>query len=216
MSDRPFLEDPARGAKIHSTIARDLGVAIVGGKYLPGDALPAESRFSSDLSISRGAYREAVRTLAAKGLVESRTKSGTRVTDRQRWNMLDLDVLAWIFVAGPSDDFVRSIFELRMIVEPQAAALAARRRTGAELSRMGHALEEMGRLGLETSAGRAADEAFHHIILEATHNEPLITLSNSIAAAVKWTTIYARKQDWPARSPARPSQPVRGDRGRGR
>jgi DNA-binding FadR family transcriptional regulator len=190
-----------RSTKIHSVIARDLGIAIVGGHYLPGDALPGENKFSSDRNISRGAYREAVRTLAAKGMVESRTKSGTRVTERQRWNMLDLDVLAWMFAAGPTDDFVSSIFELRMIVEPQAAALAARRRTGGELSRLGHALEEMGRYGLERAEGRAADQIFHHIILEATRNEPLITLSNSIAAAVNWTTLYARKNRAGLRDP---------------
>jgi DNA-binding FadR family transcriptional regulator len=58
---------------------------------------------------------------------------------------------------------------------------------------MGHALEEMQRLGLRKAEGRAADQTFHRLILEATRNEPLITLSSSIAAAVEWTTMFARR-----------------------
>ena len=58
--------------RIHGTIAHDLGVAIVTGHYRPGEILPGEVEFSEQLQVSRSAYREAVRILAAKGLVESR------------------------------------------------------------------------------------------------------------------------------------------------
>lgn len=186
---------------IHSGIAHDLGVAIVSGKYPPGTILPAEERFSSDNNVSRGTYREATRILAAKGLVHSRTKSGTRVCERSKWNMLDLDVLAWMFESEPSEEFVRSIFELRDIVEPGAAALAAKRRDARDIARMGHALEEMQRHGLQTAEGRAADQSFHFLILECTRNEPLVTLSTSIAAAVEWTTMYARNEKRDLRDP---------------
>ena len=176
-------------------------IAIVSGRLQPGDLLPGEEKFSADNRISRSAYREAVKMLEAKGLVHSRKRSGTRVNERTRWNMLDLDILAWIFEAGPSEEFVRGIFELRGIVEPQAASLAATRRTAAELAAMGHALQEMQRLGLLTAAGRAADERFHSLILRATRNEPLIALSNSIAAAVKWTSKFAREDRQQQRDP---------------
>lgn len=190
-----------RPKAIHGAVAHDLGVAILGGALAPGDALPGEERFSADHGISRSAYREAVRTLAAKGLVASRTRSGTRVSDRAGWNLLDLDVLAWIFEAGPREEFVRGIFELRRIVEPEAAALAAERRGADELAAMGHALEEMGRRGLRDPAGRSADERFHGLVLRATRNEPLVALSGSIAAAVKWTTKFAREERGHDRDP---------------
>jgi DNA-binding FadR family transcriptional regulator len=186
---------------IHSGIAHDLGIAIVSGKYPPGTVLSAEERYSSENKVSRGTYREAIRVLAAKGLVYSKTKSGTRVSERSSWNMLDLDVLAWMFESQPSEAFVRSIFELRSIVEPGAAAIAAQRRDGRELARMGHALQEMERLGLHSVEGRAADQTFHYLILEATRNEPLITLSSSIAAAVEWTTMFARRERQKLRDP---------------
>jgi DNA-binding FadR family transcriptional regulator len=186
---------------IHSGIAHDLGIAIVGGVHLPGDVLSGEERFSADNNVSRTAYREAIRILAAKGLVYSRTKSGTRVSPRERWNMLDLDVLAWMFESGPTPQLIRDIFELRRIVEPAAAELAAERRDERELARMGHALEEMAHYGLTDPIGRTADEAFHYLILKATRNEPLMTLSTSVAAAVEWTTAFARQTPHLMRDP---------------
>jgi DNA-binding FadR family transcriptional regulator len=182
------------GGRIHGSIAYDLGVAIVTGRYQPGDILTGEIEFSEQLNVSRSAYREAVRMLAAKGLVESRPKAGTRVNDRSRWNLLDPDVLAWSFEGEPSEDFIRDLFELRAILEPAAAELAARRRDGSDLARMGHALEEMARHGLATAPGQAADQLFHHSLLQATRNAPLLSLSSSIEAAVGWTTIFKQRK----------------------
>jgi DNA-binding FadR family transcriptional regulator len=190
-----------RPIAIHDAVAHDLGIAIVSGELQPGDLIPGEEKFSADHGISRSAYREAVKLLAGKGLVYSRSRSGTRVSPREAWNMLDLDILAWIFEAGPTTEFINGIFELRRIVEPEAAALAARRRVGRELAGMGHALEEMQRWGLRTIQGRAADERFHALILQATRNEPLIALSSSIAAAVKWTSKFAREDGHQLRDP---------------
>jgi DNA-binding FadR family transcriptional regulator len=180
--------------RIHGSIAHDLGVAIVSGRYVPGDTLAGEIEFAERLDVSRSVYREAIRTLAAKGLVESRSNRGTRVSPYRHWNLLDPDVLAWMFEAEPSQDFIRGLFELRMIVEPAAAELAAIRRNGRDLARMGHALEEMARHGLVVGQGREADQSFHDAILEATHNAPLMSLSSSIAAAVGWTTVFKQRK----------------------
>lgn len=190
-----------RPQDVRGGITHDLGVAIVSGRLPPGTALSSEDRFSSEHGVSRGAYREALRILAAKGLVQNRAKSATRVNERARWSMLDIDVLGWMFEGGPSRDFVSGIFELRSIVEPSAAALAAVRRDDRQLARMGHALEEMAQYGLLDSVGRAADQRFHLIILEATRNEPLSTLASSIAAAVEWTTRFSRDHRQQRRDP---------------
>ena len=115
------LATPTGARRIHGSIAHELGVAIVTGGYSPGDVLPGEVEFSEQLKVSRSAYREAVRILAAKGLVESRPKAGTRVSDRARWNLLDPDVLAWTFEGEPGEGHIRDLFELRRIVEPAAS-----------------------------------------------------------------------------------------------
>jgi len=193
--DDPPIGRPAKGkSRLHGAISHDLGVAIVSGRYKPGHVLANEIEASGQLHVSRSAYREAVRILAAKGLVESRPKTGTTVSPKSRWNLLDPDVLAWTIEGGPSDEFLRGLFELRMIVEPAAAALAAERRTLPQLARMRQALQNMERHTVATPEGRAADREFHDAILEATGNPPLISLSSSIGAAVNWTTVFKQRK----------------------
>ncbi|KQM66277.1 MULTISPECIES: FadR/GntR family transcriptional regulator [unclassified Sphingomonas] len=179
------------GQPANVALARRIGVAIVTGKHEPGSGLPGEIDLAESFNVSRSVIRESLRMLAAKGLVESRPKAGTRVRERQAWNLLDPELLGWMFEGEPPPlAFVRSLFQLRMIVEPAAAELAAVSRSPRQLTRMGHALEEMARLGLDSEAGRAADQSFHATILEATGNELLVSLSASIAAAVRWTTFF--------------------------
>src|ERR671936_3107405 len=84
---------PRRG--LHGAIVHDIGVRIMRGELQPGDLLPTEEELRGELAVSRTVLREAIKVLAAKGLVESRPKTGTRVRPRQSWNLLDPDVLAW-------------------------------------------------------------------------------------------------------------------------
>lgn len=176
----------------HTLIARDLGIAIVTGAYPPGSVIPGEVDIAGQRGVSRSVVREGLRMLSAKGLVESRPKSGTRVRERSQWNLLDPDLLAWMFEGErePPVSFVRSLFQLRMIVEPAAAEMAAASRTEAQLARIAAAFETMQARGLDNPEGQAADQAFHNTILEATGNELLVSLSGSIGAAVRWTTIF--------------------------
>jgi len=107
---------------------------------------------------------------------------------------LDPDVLAWLFESEPSVDIVDGLFELRSIVEPAAAALAAERRTDADVTLMRTSLETMERMTLRTDEGRSADRDFHQAILAATRNPPLISLASTIGAGVRWTTLYKQRK----------------------
>lgn len=182
------------GRRLYGAIAHKLGAAILAGEYKPGDVLSGEVVFSEQLDVSRTAYREAIQALAAKGLVESRPKAGTRVLPRNRWNLLDPEVLGWAFAGQPDIAFIRSLFELRAIVEPAAAAFAAERRDATDLKLMRDALAGMTRHTLATDAGRMADRDFHSAILQATRNDALIVLNASICAAVSWTTQFKQRQ----------------------
>lgn len=192
----------ATSPRIHGSIARAIGIEIVSGKRAPGQLLGGEIEASEALGISRTAYREAIRILAAKGLIESRPKAGTRVTPRAQWNMLDPDVLAWMFEGDPGRDFITALFELRGIVEPAACALAAARRTDDDLAVMEEALAEMGKRTLKTAEGREADQRFHAAILAAARNEPLVSLASTVGAAIGWTTRFKQ------RVKARPRDPM--------
>src|SRR5712691_12619543 len=123
---------PRRG--LHGELVHRIGLEILRGELRPGDPLPTEDELSGELGLSRTVLREAVKVLAAKGLVEARPKTGTRVRPRAAWNLLDPDVLAWRSEASPDGDFFRNIVELRRIVEPEAARLAAERATAAEVA----------------------------------------------------------------------------------
>lgn len=181
------------GRRLRGAVANKLGVAILSGQYRPGDTLSGEIAFAEELDVSRGAFREAIQVLAAKGLVESRPKAGTRILPRDRWNLLDPDVLAWAFAGEPDEHLVQSLFEMRLVIEPAAAAFAARRRDKADLKRMRDALSAMRRLSLATEKGREADREFHDAMLKATRNDAMVVLSASIGAAVNWTTHYKQR-----------------------
>ena len=178
------------GLRIHQAIARKLGIAILNGTFEPGSSLGGEIEASERLGVSRTAYREAIRILIAKGLIESRPKAGTHVLPRRRWNLLDPDILAWMFSEKPDRNFVRDLFELRAIIEPEAAALAASRRHDGHLAAMKLALDGMRVHGLACGEGQAADQDFHSTMLEAAGNDALTSLIGSVGAAVRWTTHF--------------------------
>ncbi len=191
--EKPALAERDRTLRIHGRIARDVGTAILSGRIEPGHVLDSEITASIDLQVSRTAYREAIRILAAKGLVTSRPKTGTRVSGPAQWHLLDPDVLAWIFAVEPAPALLESLFELRKTVEPPAAAFAATRRTDRHLRDLAAALADMERHTLGTQAGRDADHRFHATLLDATANPFLNSLASGVAAAVSWTTIFKQR-----------------------
>jgi DNA-binding FadR family transcriptional regulator len=191
--DELLLSPRGSGRRLRGAVAHFLGSAIVSGRIAPGERLIGEVENADALDVSRTAYREAVQVLTAKGLVESRPKAGTRVLPRDRWNLLDPMVLAWAFTGKPDMGFVRDLFELRAIVEPAAARLAAERRDKDDVQTMKDALARMRRHTLATEEGRAADRDFHDALLRSTKNSVMITLSASIGAAVKWTTQFKHR-----------------------
>jgi len=94
---------------------------------------------------------------------------------------------------------VNGLFELRRIVEPQAAALAAERRTEADLAAMARALQGMEEHSLAEEAGRDADQDFHAALLRASGNAFVASLISGITAAVTWTTIFKQRHNQLAR-----------------
>lgn len=200
-SSDPTARREAKGLRIHQALARQIGIAILSGEFRPGDAFTGEIEHSEALRVSRTAYREAMRILTAKGLLESRPKAGTHVTPRRQWNLLDPDMLEWMFAGTPDERFVVDLFELRGVIEPAAAELAALRHDARDLARMDEGLEAMRRHGLATAEGQAGDQRFHTALLDAARNEALTSLTTSVAAAVRWTTRFKQRSQRLPRDP---------------
>jgi DNA-binding FadR family transcriptional regulator len=176
--------------RVHGLVAREIGVSIVSGRLRPGDVLDGEIEASSRRRISRTAYREAIRILGAKGLIHSQPRTGTRVSEVSTWHLLDPDVLRWLFSGVPGPEVLYGLFELRTVVEPAAAALAAKRRTQTHLGDMRRALDAMALHTLHKPEGREADKSFHAALLAATANPYIISLTNGVTAAVSALTEY--------------------------
>ncbi len=158
--------------RIHAVLTT-LGSEIAQDVFAVGDALPPEHDLEMRLGVGRGVVREAIKTLAAKGLVSVRPRHGTHVRPRRDWSLLDRDVLTWL--AGsrePDRELLLAIQEVRLIIEPAAAALAAERATKTDRQRINAALVAMETSHDQASA-TAADKAFHLAILDATHNPVL-------------------------------------------
>ena len=171
------------GASVHASLAHEIGLRIVRGDYPPGTILPNEAQWSETFDISRSAVREAIKMLMAKNLLASRPKVGSWVEPRERWNLLDRDVLGWYAMAPDRVLFLRTVQEFRHIIEPEATAFAAMRRTGEQMAEISQACVAMGKATSVTERTRA-DTSFHLAILRAAGNELLVPLGVLIESAL--------------------------------
>jgi DNA-binding FadR family transcriptional regulator len=183
--DHPTLR-PGRLRKrnLFSHVLEELGGRIVRGDYGPAGALPNEAELGEQFGASRSVIREAVKALAAKGLLESRTRTGIRALDASHWNLLDQEVLAWRYLAMPPARFSQEVFEIRGMIEPHASALAAERRTAENLAEIETAYLEMAAAEAPGNSAIEADLRFHRAILAAAHNDLLMQMANLIGAGL--------------------------------
>jgi GntR family galactonate operon transcriptional repressor len=164
-----------------------IGLSILRGELKPGDSLPDEDDLRAGSSVSRTALREAVRVLAAKGLVQARPKTGTRVRPRAEWNIVDPDVLAWRVEAGPDSELYKEVTEVRLGLEPHAARLAAARASDEEIAAIREAYAGMEAGVKDQTAYLVADLQFHDRILAGCHNELLGHLGSVLRAVFRTT-----------------------------
>jgi len=180
---RDYRQPPERKSR-HARIVRDLGLRIVGGELAPGERLPAEATLLAGYEVSRPVLREAIRVLVAKGLVLSRQRAGAVVRPRNEWHLLDPDVLYWLIHSRPPKEFVETLLTVRRVLEPAAAALAAKVASDADLQGIAEAYARM-------EAAQGADEllepdlAFHRRIVEATHNDLLAYIGTMLSLALR-------------------------------
>ncbi|MEU8001207.1 FCD domain-containing protein [Catellatospora sp. NPDC049111] len=150
-------------------------VEIIAGRILAGEIAEGSTinlaALQEELDISLTVMREALKVLTAKGLVDARPKRGTFVRPRAAWNLLDADVIRWQFAGGADASLLDQLHEVRAIMEPAAARLAAARATDDDLAALDAALAQMADAQDDPAAAVAADLNFHRALLHAAHNE---------------------------------------------
>jgi DNA-binding FadR family transcriptional regulator len=183
---------------LHRKVAQSIGNQILTGVYAPGAILPNEADWCKIYGASRTTVREAVKTLNAKGLLKSRTKIGSRVEPRANWNILDRDVLGWHIAAMDPQEFFASVQQVRKILEPEIAALAAVNRSPAQLRTITVAFEDM----VKAKSGHASvepDVRFHLSLLAATNNALLspfgIMIEKALSSMFEFTSTNNAKRD---------------------
>ncbi|HEX9946349.1 MAG TPA: FadR/GntR family transcriptional regulator [Allosphingosinicella sp.] len=159
----------AAGRNLTFAMLDALGRAIVTGVY-EKQRFPTEAELATQHAVSRSVTREAVKMLTAKGLLTARPRKGTTVQPPSCWNLFDADVLRWLLERSFSLDLLRQFSELRVAIEPEAAALAAREADPAALAAIEAGFRRMEAAEEGQDDALESDIAFHIAILDACGN----------------------------------------------
>ncbi|MBH0117122.1 FadR family transcriptional regulator [Salinibacterium sp. NG253] len=159
---------------LHGHVVDVLGRRIMRGELAPGDIIDPDALLT-EFQVSRTVIREALKVLTTKGLVDARPRLGTFVTARERWQLLDRDVMTWRSEGMPDPLLVLELSEVRQVLEPAAARLAAVRRSDEQCAEIEAAMTALAATfeSTEVTSHVAADLAFHRAILAASGNELL-------------------------------------------
>lgn len=166
-------------------IVNELGLRIVRGEYSGENSFPIEAILCEQFGVSRSVLRESVKMLTSKGLLRARPRQGTWVQPEKAWNLLDPDVLRWLLERKFSIDLLSDFTEIRMAIEPQAAAFAAMRATKAEKKKIAEALNRMQDAEKGDDDPLLSDIAFHVALLEASGNRFFSQLRDMVDTALR-------------------------------
>ena len=189
---QPLEARDALGRNLTYGLLDRLGSMIVGGAFA-GRPFPTEAELSETHGVSRSVTREAVKMLTAKGLVSARPRQGTIIQPDSQWNLFDPDVLRWMLERRFSIDLLTHFGQLRVAIEPAAAALAAREASedGLALIRAGFARMQAADAGQDDVL--EADVAFHVAILKASGNPFFGQFRDVVSTALKTSIRYTNR-----------------------
>lgn len=166
-----------QSSKLYEQIAEQIKQRILRGELRTGDRLPTENELAEQFGASRTAIREAMKTLAQQGLIDTRPGRGAMVINATAQAMRhSLELLMRVEHAGGSAD----VMEVREMLEPEIAALAARRATQDQVTAMQEAVQAMDASLQDADAYIAADNQFHRALAQGTQNVLVLALVDSI------------------------------------
>jgi len=170
---------------VHGNTVDYLGSAIVAGRFGAVGAMPPEPLLCEELGVSRTVIRESVKSLVAKGLIQTGPKVGTRVRPSSHWNWFDPEVIGWQAKAGLTPEFIRDLQDLRLIMEPAAIRLAAERATAADIAGVEQAFAGMVDAVEHEGDYVRFDLLFHQGLIRASHNRMLEKMDQALGALLR-------------------------------
>ena len=166
---------------------RELAHEIVGGRRLVGSLLPSDAELMARFGVSRTVLRESLKTLAAKGLIQPKTRVGTRVVEKTNWNLFDPDMLRWHLDCGIGHELLAHLSDVRLALEPVAASLSAQRRGEEDIAALYSLVDRMEAPDATPQAFADADLEFHLAIARLSGNPFFRTASALIEVALAAT-----------------------------
>lgn len=176
-----------RSTNLTFRIVEDLGIAIVTGQYSESNPFPVETVLCKQYGVSRSILREAVKMLTAKGLLDARPRQGTWVLPEDRWNLLDPDVLRWLLERKLSLRLLTEFTQMRLAVEPIAAAIAAQVAGEEEVAAIYANVERMAAAERGEDDSLSSDIGFHISIMQACGNRFYFQLCDLIDTALQFS-----------------------------
>lgn len=195
---------------LHASVVDTIAEWIVSDRYPAGTALPIEAELCATLGVSRTVVREAIKTLSAKGMVQVGPKLGSRVLDEHSWHMFDPQVLGWRLGFRDARVVAEDLVELRLLLEPAAAGLAAKRATHSERREIRRAFEAMEAAAGSLPGYGLADVRLHKLVLLACHNAFLTRLAPLIEILISTTLGLYADTGWNATHIRRAALPLHG------
>ena len=191
-----MTDQATKGRRLYEDIVQEFSSLIRQGVLKPGERLPSERVLADQLQVSRSSVREALRSLELQGLVISKRGSGTFINTDNLESMVAL--LASTLTSGA--DTLKHIFEMRHMLEPQIAALAAQRANKQEVAELESILEEQVKEIADGGTGVDSDTAFHFAMASATHNSALVKVISAVE------DILRRSRNQSLQEPGRPQR----------
>jgi DNA-binding FadR family transcriptional regulator len=175
-------DDGGASPAMHERVLEAVGIAIASGALPPGSRLTLGG-IQAEYGISRTVARDTMKVLESMNLVYSRRRVGIVVQERGLWNVFDPKLVRWRLASDRREIQYSSLTELRIAVEPIAAAGSARRASAAERARLGDLAAELRRLGEagDLEAFLAVDIEFHRLLLHSCGNEMFSSLEGMVA-----------------------------------
>ena len=170
------LFKPVKKTRVYEEIVVKIKDMLENGRLKSGDQLPGERELSEVFQVSRSSVREALRTLETQGFLESRQGDGTYIASRPVESLVS--PLASVIFS--EKDSQMELFEMRRLIEPQLAYLAAERATQEEIAMMEQALVLQEEAVAKGETGTDVDKSFHYIMAKATKNKVLLRLTDSM------------------------------------
>lgn len=183
---------PKLGRNLTYGLLDNLGRAIVTGRF-DREHFPTEAELAKQHGVSRSVTREAVKMLTAKGLLSARPRQGTVVEPTTSWNLFDTDVLRWLLERQFSVELLKQFNQLRVAIEPEAAALAAQFAGDEDLQRIDRGLERMEAADRGLDDTLEADIAFHVAILRASRNPFYAQFRDVVGTALRTSIRFTNR-----------------------